>query len=122
MERRSYTMAISSADSLGLRYQGVLSTTNATTVATVPATKTYSAIKTSFSNNHASTGCTVEVFLVPSGQSATNTYRILPPTLVPAGVEMEYSCPHELAAGYTVQVKASVENLITCMVSARELS
>lgn len=115
-------MSISSADSLGLRYQGVLSTTTATVVATVPASKTYSAIKVSFSNNHASTGASVEVFLVPSGQSATDAYRILPPTLVPAGVEMEYSCPHELTAGFTVQVKASVADLITCMVSARELS
>lgn len=115
-------MSISSADSLGLRYQGVLTTTDITTVTTVPANKTYSAIKTSFSNNHASTGCTVEVFLVPSGQSASNNYRILPPTLVPAETEMEFSCPHELTAGYTVQVKASVADLVTCMVSARELS
>lgn len=115
-------MPISSADSLGLRYQGVLTTTDATTVATVGTGKTYSAIKVSFSNNSTSTGCNAEVYLVPSGQSATNDYRILPPTLVPAGVEMEFGCPHELTAGFTVQVKASVADIVTCMVSARELS
>lgn len=115
-------MSISSADSLGLRYQGVLSTTTATTVATVPSTKTYSAIKLSFSNNDASTGCLASVYLVPSGQSATLPYRILPPTLVPASVEMEFSCPHELTAGFTIQVVASVADIVTCMCSARELS
>ena len=115
-------MSISSADSLGLRYQGVLTTTDITTVATVGANKTYSAIKVSFSNNSISTGALAEVYLVPPGQSATNDYRILPPTLVPAETEMEFSCPHELTAGFTVQVKASVANLLTCMASARELS
>jgi hypothetical protein len=115
-------MSISSADSLGIRYQGILSVLTAVTVATVNTGKTYSAVKLTFSNNDASVGCLASVYLVPSGQSATLPYRILPPTLIPAGVEMEYTCPHELPAGFTIQVIASVINLLTCMCSARELS
>ena len=115
-------MPISSADSLGLRYQGVIATTNATTTATVGTGKTYSAIKVSFSNNSTSTGCNASVYLVPSGQSATDAYRVLPPTLVPAGIVLEYICPHELTEGYMIQVQSSVADLLTCMVSARELS
>lgn len=118
-------MSIERADSLGIRYQGLITANNTpVTLLTVPAGKTYSAIKATFGNNDDTDGVLVSVFLCPSGGDTTNlAYREQPPSLVPAGLVGLYKAEHEITEGFTVRaIITGIATSVSVIVSARELS
>ena len=116
-------MAITgTVNSLGILDQRVLTTTNATTLVTVPASTVYNKIKLTLSNTSATLNAVVDIYLVPSGGTAGVSNCIYPQVLVTLNTYAEAEIPHDLTAGYFVAVKSDTANIITAQLSANSLT